>query len=156
MQERTSKMRNRLISLLAAVVLVACFSLAAPTVASACMLQDRGGTGRSGTGEFDHHHFPGTWFRSIGKGADAGRDCGFSPASLTAPLTKEGEEAISQNVPTTKPRNPCQSAEGSVDTAKSNDPAMACNPKGFPQIVVDTAHDHHEVIQTNDRILQIW
>ena len=106
-------MRNRLISLLAAIVLVACFSLAAPTVASACMLQDRGGTGRAGTGEFDHHDFSGIWFRSMGKGEDAGGDCGFSPANMIPPLTKEGEEAIKKNIPTTKPRNPFQSAAGS-------------------------------------------
>jgi hypothetical protein len=151
-------MRNSLISLLAAIVLVACFSLAAPTVASACMLQDRGGTGRAGTGEFDHRDFSGIWFRAMGRGAgpDDGGDCGFSPANMIPPLTKEGEEAIKKNIPSGKPRNPFQSAEGSVDFNKSNDPAFACNPKGMPQIVVDTAHDHHEVIETKDRILQIW
>ena len=90
-------MRHRLISLLAAAVLVACFSLAAPTVASACMLQERGGTGRTGTGEFDHHDFSGIWLRAMGKGEDAGGDCGFSPANMIPPLTKEGEEAIKKN-----------------------------------------------------------
>jgi len=149
-------MRNRLISLLAAAVLVVCFSLAAPTAASACMLQDHGGTGRAGTGEFDHHDFSGIWFRAMGKGEEAGGDCGFSTADMIPPLTKEGEEAIKKNIPTMKPRNPFQNAEGSVDTSKSNDPALSCNPKGFPQIVIDTAHDHHEVLQLPDRILQVW
>jgi len=148
-------MRNRSITLLAAAVLVACFSLAAPTVASACMLQD-GGTGRSGTGEFDRRDFSGIWMRSMGKGVDDGGDCGFSTANLIPPLTKEGEEAIKKNIPTGRPRNPLQNAAGSVDSTKSNDPALTCNPKGFPMIVVDTAHDHHEVLTLPDRILQVW
>jgi hypothetical protein len=34
---------------------------------------------------------------------------------------------------------------------------MRCNPKGWPRLLVDTAHDFHEVIQTKDgRILQLW
>jgi hypothetical protein len=151
-------MQKRLITLLAAVVLVAVFSLAAPAVASACMLQGPGGTGRSGTGEFDRHDFSGIWMRSMGRGQgpDDGGDCGFSPANMIPPLTKEGEEAIKKNIPTGRPRNTFQDPAGSVDTSKSNDPALLCNPKGMPQIVVDTAHDHHEVVQLPDRIYQIW
>lgn len=148
-------MRNRLLSLLAASVLVACFSLAAPTVASACMMQEQGGTGRAGTGEFNHRDFSGIWFRAMGRGPTGGGDCGFGPAGSAPALTKAGEEAIKKNIPTTT-RHPLQPKEGAVDPTKSNDPALVCNPKGFPQIVVDTAHDHHEVIQTSDRILQIW
>ena len=123
-------MRNRLITLVAAAVLVACFSLAAPTVASACMLQE-GGTGRAGTGEFDHRDFTGIWMRSMGKGADDGGDCGFSTANMIPPLTKEGEEAIKKNIPTTKPRNRLQNPRVHWLLTKANDPALTCNPKGF-------------------------
>jgi hypothetical protein len=42
------------------------------------------------------------------------------------------------------------------DPKRSNYPAITCNPKGFPAIVVDDNHDHHEVVQTPTRILQLW
>jgi hypothetical protein len=147
-------MRNSLISLLVAVFMVTCFSLASPTVASACMMQD-GGTGRTGTGEFNRRDFSGIWFRSMGRGADDGGDCGFGPEGSAPPMTKAGEEAIKKNIPT-RPRSPLQSNIGSTDPTKANDPALTCNPKGFPYIVVDTAHDHHEVVMLPDRIYQIW
>ena len=148
-------MGNRLMTLLAATVVVALFVLGTPTVASACMLQE-GGTGRAGTGEFDHRDFSGIWFRAMGRtGPNGGGDCGFGPEGSAPPLTKAGEEAIAKNIPTNT-RHPLQKKDGSVDPRKSNDPALTCNPKGFPQIVVDTAHDHHEVVMLPNRIFQVW
>jgi hypothetical protein len=43
-----------------------------------------------------------------------------------------------------------------ADPTESNYPALDCNPKGFPAMVVDDNHDHHEVIQLPTRILQLW
>jgi hypothetical protein len=57
-------------------------------------------------------------------------------------------------------RKPARSRHPNVKAAAlpedSDDPAMACNPKGFPRIVLDTAHDWHEVLHVNGRILQMW
>ena len=135
-------MRSRLISLAAAlmsfapaVVLVLCFTGVA---AAACVPEPKG--------EFDPRDFSGIWFRQ-------GGDCGFGPEGSAPPLTPAGEEAIKKNIPT-RARHPLQKKIN--DPSLSNDPALGCNPKGFPQIVVDTAHDHHEVIQLPTRIIQLW
>jgi hypothetical protein len=97
-------------------------------------------------GEFDPRDLSGIWFRQ-------GGDCGFGPDGSAPPLTKEGEQAIKENIPT-RSRHPLQKKIN--DPSQSNDPSLTCNPKGFPQIVVDTAHDHHEVIQLPTRIIQLW
>jgi hypothetical protein len=68
-------------------------------------------------------------------------------------LTPEGEAVMAPRVPA-RSRNP--NVKAAVLPENSDDPAMACNPKGFPRILLDTAHDWHEVIQTNERILQLW
>src|SRR5687768_7056527 len=107
-------MRKSLIGLMATVILVAFVVLASPTAASACMLQDRGGTGRAGTGEFDHRDFSGIWFRSMGRGAEDGGDCGFGPEGSAPPMTPAGEEALKKNIPT-RPRSPLQSKIGATD-----------------------------------------
>jgi hypothetical protein len=134
-------MRNRFMSLMAAlvrfvpaIVLVLFFA----QVASACVEPPKG--------EFDARDFSGIWFRQ-------GGDCGFGPEGSTPAMTPEGEEALKKNVPT-RPRSPLQKKV--EDPSQSNDPSLTCNPKGFPQIVVDTAHDHHEVIQQPGRIIQWW
>jgi hypothetical protein len=134
--------------LLPALVLVLGFLLMAPTEASACMQQ-----ARPGTGDYDKHDFSGIWFRAMPR--NIGGDCGFGPQGSYPPLTPAGEAAIRKNAPTNT-RHPLQPKVGEKDPSQSNDPALTCNPKGFPQIVVDTAHDHHEVVQTPTRILQIW
>ena len=141
-------MRNRYITLLPALVLVLCYLLTVPTEASACMMQ-----AREGTGDYDKHDFSGIWFRAMPR--TYGGDCGFGPEGSNPPLTPAGEAAIRKNAPTNT-RHPLQQKVGEKDPSKSNDPALTCNPKGFPQIVVDTAHDHHEVVQTPTRIYQIW
>lgn len=42
------------------------------------------------------------------------------------------------------------------DPKDSNDLAIACNPKGFPRLVIDTAHDYHEVVMLPTRMIQLW
>jgi hypothetical protein len=94
--------------------------------------------------QFDPHDFSGIWLR---KGGD--RSISPKPPSLTP----EGTARMMKNVPV-RSRNP---NTPSADTPeKSNDPAFSCNPKGFPRLLVDTAHDWHEMIQLPDRILQLW
>jgi hypothetical protein len=123
-------------SFLPVLMVVLYFSLATPTDASACLVQT----------DFDARDFSGIWFRTDG-------DCGFGPEGSAPALTPEGEAKIKENIPT-RPRHPLQKKVS--DPSESNDPALTCTPKGFPQIVVDTAHDHHEVIQLPTRILQMW
>jgi hypothetical protein len=95
-------------------------------------------------GPFDPHDFSGIWLR---RGGDR------SISSKAPPLTAEGTARMMKNIPV-RSRNP---NTPSVDAPeKSNDPAFSCNPQGFPRLLVDTAHDWHEVIQFPDRILQLW
>jgi hypothetical protein len=87
----------------------------------------------------------GIWLRS-------GGDRSISPKA--PPLTAEGEARMAKNIPV-RSRNP--RTPSAANPAESNDPAFACNPKGFPRILVDIAHDFHEMIDTrNGRLLQLW
>ncbi len=95
--------------------------------------------------KFDPRDLTGIWLRSDG-------DRSISPN--TPALTAEGEARIAKNLPA-RGRHP--RAPAARTPAESNDPAFACNPKGFPRIVLDTAHDYHEVIDTRrGRLLQLW
>ncbi len=93
---------------------------------------------------FDAHDFTGIWRRR-------GGDRGISPKA--PPLTAEGMARMKQNIPA-RSRNP--NTPSTDLPANSNDPSFSCNPKGFPRMLIDTAHDWHEVIQMKDRILQLW
>ena len=97
-----------------------------------------------GQAKFDPHDFSGIWLRR-------GGDRGISQKA--PPLTPAGKARMMKNIPA-RSRNP--ETPSTNNPADSNDPAFSCNPKGFPRIVIDTAHDFHEVIQTKDRILQLW
>ena len=81
----------------------------------------------------------GIWFRVGGAG-------GHGPDGTNPPLTPEGVARMKTYRPT----------RATPDPADSNYPALTCNPKGFPAIVFDRNHDHHEVVQLPDRILQLW
>ena len=94
--------------------------------------------------QFDPHDFSGIWLRR-------GGDRGITPKAPN--LTPAGLARMKQNIPA-RSRNP--NAPAAVNPEDSNDPAMSCNPKGFPRIVLDTAHDFHEVLQTKDRVIQLW
>ena len=93
---------------------------------------------------FDHHDFSGIWLRR-------GGDRSISPKAPA--LTAEGTARMMKNIPV-RSRNP--NTPSADVPEKSNDPSFSCNPKGFPRLLVDTAHDWHEVIQLPDRILQLW
>ena len=143
-------MRNRLMSFLGTVVGSAALLVVpgtflttfAPVAAAECMEPQSG----------DAHDLSGVWFRDEG-------DCGFGPAGSAPDLTPAGEEALMKNVPT-RPRDPRhierQGGINNADPTLSNDPALTCNPKGMPQMIVDTAHDHHEVVQLDNRIIELW
>ena len=138
-------MRNRLIGLIPVLALL--FSLV--TLAQAPAGQRQAGRGNAAaaapaTGPFDPHDLSGIWRRR-------GGDRGISPKA--PPLTPEGEARMMKNIPA-RSRNP--RAPSTNVPADSNDPAFSCNPKGFPRILIDTAHDWHEVIQLNGRLLQLW
>jgi hypothetical protein len=128
-------MQSRCIKLIISIVLFLC---SADIASAMCMAPPKG--------EFDARDYSGIWFRQ-------GGDCGFGPEGSAPALTPAGEEAIKKNIPF-RARHPLQRKID--DPSQSNDPALDCNPKGFPQIVVDTAHDHHEVIQLPTRIIQLW
>jgi len=104
---------------------------------------------QSGSKEaFDSHDFSGIYIRR-------GGDRGFGPPGSNPPLTPEGEAVIKTRVPTAGyNRHPL--TKKILFDEESNDPAFACNPKGFPRILVDIANDYHENIMLPDRILQIW
>lgn len=132
-------MRNRVISLIP--VLVLFLALAAPAKAG----QQPGARAATATSQFDPHDLSGIWLRR-------GGDRSISPKAPA--LTPEGAKKMAANIPAGRSRNPL--APVAEKPELSNDPALSCNPKGFPRILIDTAHDLHEVIQLNGRLLQLW
>ncbi len=84
-----------------------------------------------------------------------GGNRGFGPPDSMPPLTPAGEAVIRTRIPSPGyDRHPL--SQEIDDQALSNDPTFACNPKGFPRILLDTAHDFHEVMMLPDRVLQVW
>lgn len=103
---------------------------------------------QAGTREYDPRDLSGIYIRR-------GGNRGFGPPESIPPLTPEGEAVIRTRIPSPRyNRHPL--VQEIEDQALSNDPTFACNPKGFPRIVLDTAHDFHEVIVLPDRVLQVW
>src|SRR5437867_8943368 len=98
--------------------------------------------------KFDPRDLSGIWIRRGGNRA-------FGPPNSWPPLTKAGEDAIKTRIP-----SPGYSRYPLVkkidDPKETNDPTYACNPKGFPRILLDTAHDYNEIVTTPDRIFQLW
>ena len=132
-------MRHRVIDLIPALVL--CVSFAALVSAG----QRPGADPGTDSSQFDPRDFSGVWLR-------AGGDRSISPTA--PPLTPEGRTRMSANVPAGRSRSPLAPLAPSPEL--SNDPALSCNPKGFPRLLIDTAHDVHEVIQLDGRLLQLW
>ena len=98
--------------------------------------------------KFDPHDFSGIWIRRGGSRA-------FSPRNTNPALTKAGEDVIKTRIPT--PGYNWHPLTKKIDDPKdTNDPTFACNPKGFPRIVLDTAHDYNEIVVLPDRMYQIW
>jgi hypothetical protein len=98
--------------------------------------------------KFDPKDFSGIYIRR-------GGNRGFGPPPTMPPLTPAGEALMRERIPSPGyNRHPLTKKIEYQE--ESNDPAFACNPKGFPRILLDTAHDFHEVLVLPDRILQMW
>jgi len=139
-------MRIRLIILMVAFVSVLSFSLA--TLTEARPQQAKAQAGAGAKQPYDAHDLSGIYIRR-------GGDRGFGPPASIPPLTPEGEAVLKTRVPTAGYNRSPLTKKIQYDE-DSNDPAFACNPKGFPRILVDVANDYHEYIMLPDRILQIW
>ena len=132
-------MRHRVIDSIPALVL--CVSFAVPAVAG----QRPGANVGTDSSSFDPRDLSGIWLRD-------GGDRSISPNA--PPLTPEGQARMAANITAGRSRNSLAPVASSPEL--SNDPALSCNPKGFPRLLIDTAHDVHEVIQLNGRLLQLW
>lgn len=132
-------MRHRVIRLISALVLCVSFAV----IASAD--QRPGADVGPGSSQFDPHDLAGVWRRD-------GGDRSISPQA--PPLTPAGQARMAAHIPAGGSRNPLAPVASSPEL--SNDPVLTCNPKGFPRLLVDTAHEVHEVIQLNGRLLQLW
>jgi hypothetical protein len=147
-------MRNHLISLLA-VLVVLCFGLLAVAPANAQRPVQRPITGKPTEyfktapydPSYDARDLSGIWFR-------IGGDRSHGPARTNPPLTPEGIEEMKKHhssrsyLPEITP--------AVADPKLSNYPALRCNPKGYPAIKVDDNHDHHEIVQMSNRIIELW
>jgi hypothetical protein len=137
-------MRNRFIGSILALVTILSFSMAALTQGRPQQGSPLPGAKKA----FDPRDFAGIYIRR-------GGNRGFGPTQSIPPLTAAGEEIMKMRIPS--PGYNRHALTKKIDyQEESNDPAFACNPKGFPRIVLDTAHDYHEVIMLPDRILQMW
>jgi len=137
-------MRIRLVLLFVISVLVLSFSLVKLTEA-----KPQGAKAQPAAKQpFDAHDYSGIYIRR-------GGDRGFGPPGSYPPLTPAGENVIKTRVPTAGYNRHPLTKKIQYDE-DSNDPAFACNPKGFPRILVDVANDYYENIVLPDRILQIW
>ena len=118
------------------------------TMAALTETGPQAGQARTGARQqFNPRDFSGIYIRR-------GGDRAFGPQNTTPRLTPAGEEVIKKVISPGRSRHPLVKNVG--DPAQSNDPAFSCNPKGFPRIVLDTAHDFNEVIMLPNRMLQLW
>src|SRR5262245_26569142 len=98
--------------------------------------------------KFNPHDFSGIWIRR-------GGNRGFGPPNSWPPLTPAGEAVIKTRIPT--PGYNRHPLVRKIDDPKdTNDPTFECNPKGFPRIVLDTAHDYNEWVTLPDRMYNLW
>jgi hypothetical protein len=147
-------MRNRFVSFVAALVVV-CFGLLAVDVASAqrVVLNAIGGKPteyikpKPFDANYDARDFSGIWFR-------VGGDRSHGPGRSNPALTPAGLAEMKTHKPSRSYLPEIMPAV--TDPKQSNYPAMRCNPKGFPAIKVDDNHDHHEIIQLSNRIVELW
>ena len=122
-------MRNRLVTL----ILVLLCALLLPVVLYA-----------QTAGKFDPHDFTGIWRREEGH---------RSISAKAAPMTPAGMERAKEMQPSARSNNPAIKA---VDPDLSNDPTLACNPFGFPRLVIDTAPNLMEFVKAEGKLLQIF
>jgi len=135
-------MENRFTGLMLALVIVL-----SPSMVSLTEAHPRQAQTPAGAKQFNPRDFSGIYIRR-------GGDRGFGPPGTLPPLTPAGEAVIKNVLSPGRSRHPL--VKNVDDPAESNDPAFACNPKGFPRIVLDTAHDFHEVVMLPNRMLQLW
>jgi hypothetical protein len=147
-------MRKPYVSLLAVVVVISFALLAiAPAIAQRVTLEVIGGKPpeyvkpKPYDPSFNPRDFTGIWFR-------VGGDRSHGPARTNPPLTAAGLAEMKTHKPS-RSYVP-EIAPAVSDPKTANYPAMRCNPKGFPSIKVDDNHDHHEIIQLSDRIIEHW
>ena len=137
-------MRNRFIGGLVAVGLCGTAIVLAQTQAGQRPQGRSASAPPPAKGQFDPRDLTGIWARR-------GGDRSISPKA--PPLTREGAAVLAKHVPA-RSRDP--RAPSSNIPSDSNDPAFACNPKGFPRLLVDTANVWHELVQLDGRLLQLW
>lgn len=101
---------------------------------------------QAGADDYDARDFSGIYVR-------AGGDRGF-PVENMPDLTPEGEAVLRNSLSPGRSRH--QLVRNVEDSTLSNDPTFACNPFGFPRLVIDTAHFFHEVVMLPNRMLQLW
>lgn len=137
-------MRNPFMIFVLALLSMLIFSMAALTEASQPQRQAPAGAKQA----FDPHDFSGIYIRR-------GGNRGFSPPAAIPPLTPAGEAIMKERIPS--PGYNRHPLTKKIDyQEQSNDPAFACNPKGFPRLILDTAHDFNEWIMLPDRMLNMW
>jgi hypothetical protein len=93
---------------------------------------------------FDPRDFSGIWRRS-------GGDRGISEE--VPPMTPEGQTIAKTHKPSARSRSEFIPA---VDPELSNDPTLACNPFGFPRLVIDTAPNLMEFVHTDGKLMQVF
>ncbi len=105
---------------------------------------------QSGGESFDPRDLSGIWFR--GGGVQRG-DRAFGPRDTIPRMTPEGEARARTIIPQRGRR--VDFTEVAEFPGQSNDPTIVCNPTGFPRILVDTAPEIFEFINTDGRLLQL-
>ena len=95
---------------------------------------------------FDPRDLSGVWVLVFSPGGP------FAFGEQRPALTPEGDARYLQNIPTASndPR-----LRTSDDPSESNDPTYACNPIGFPRTLHDSVIRVFEIVQLEDRVLQL-
>jgi hypothetical protein len=108
-------------------------------------------SGGTATGQFDPRDLSGVWERQEGHRAIS---------EQVPPMTPEGEARLKLNIPA-RGRSLGEPLDGehfgrvrAVVPALSNDPAMSCNPQGFPRLALDP--EPVEFIHVQGRLLQLF
>ncbi len=95
--------------------------------------------------KFDPHDLSGIWLRQ-------GGDVGLS--TMPPAFTPAGMEAAKKNTAAGASRSPYIKTVAKPEL--SNDPALKCNPIGFPRIAIGNDHAYQEMVTLPNRILQLW
>ena len=128
-----------------------CRLLPAILAAIVCASVAAGAAGQQRAAKFDPRDLSGIWERQKGH---------RSINETIPPMTPAGEARLKLNIPA-RGRALGEPLKGehygrvrAVIPALSNDPMMACNPPGFPRLLLDP--EPVEFVQTNGRLLQLF